>query len=69
MSIKMCSFAVYNIILFVIWTHPQRLTSSNPRQSALCSLNTDRNDASTASCYSNYRGTGLHCFITQTPYR
>ena len=32
----MCSFVVYNIILFVIWTHPQRLRSSNPTLKVPC---------------------------------
>jgi hypothetical protein len=36
MSITMCSFVVYNVILFVIWTHPQRLTSSNPTLKVPC---------------------------------
>jgi hypothetical protein len=36
MSITMCSFVIYNVILFVIWTHPQRLTSSNPTLKVPC---------------------------------
>jgi hypothetical protein len=35
-SITMCSFVVYNVILFVIWTHPQRLRSSNPTLKVPC---------------------------------
>lgn len=30
LAISMLSFIIYNVILFIIWTHPQRLTASNP---------------------------------------
>lgn len=36
LSISMLSFVIYNLILFIIWTHPQRHTSSNPTLKVPC---------------------------------
>lgn len=35
-SITVFSFVIYNVLLFIIWTHPQRLTSSNPTLKVPC---------------------------------
>ncbi|XP_059350531.1 cationic amino acid transporter 2-like isoform X1 [Daphnia carinata] len=35
-SITASSFVIYNVLLFIIWTHPQRLTSSNPTLKVPC---------------------------------
>lgn len=36
LSISMLSFVIYNLILFIIWAHPQKLTSSNPTLKVPC---------------------------------
>ena len=36
LSISAGCFVVYNVILFILWTHPQRLTSANPTLKVPC---------------------------------
>lgn len=36
LSISGFCFVIYNVLLFILWTHPQRLTSSNPTLKVPC---------------------------------